>query len=93
MRSLVEPMTPDPAWVKVPALNVVDPASMPMPISLEIHGRGSPVTVICRVAFALADELSVARTWKEFRPADPVGGVPESVPFEATSNQEGPLTF
>ena len=49
--------------------------------------------VISRVASTVADALSVARTTKEFNPAVPTGGVPESAPFEATVSHDGPLIF
>ena len=66
---------------------------MPVPISAETHGRGRPVTVICRVASAVAEVLSVARTTNELSPAVPEGGVPDSAPLDATASQAGPLTF
>ena len=66
---------------------------MPVPMSVDIHGRGSPFTVISRVASAVAEDVSVARTTNELRPAEPDGGVPESVPSMAKLNHAGPLTF
>ena len=58
-----------------------------------IHGRGSPVTVICKVASAVAELVSVARTTNELSPALPDGGVPDKAPSAATTSHVGPLTF
>ena len=62
-------------------------------MSAETQGSGSPATVICRVVSAVAEAVSVARTTNELSPALPDGGVPESVPSDATVNHAGPLTF
>jgi hypothetical protein len=75
---LVPPVTPDTDCVKVPALCVAEPANMPVPMSVDTHGSGSPVTVISRVASAVAELVSVARMTNELTLGKPDGGVPEA---------------